>query len=105
MTLFAEDPYALGGALDTAEDLRCNERARFRKKVTISAVGSSLSHTVTLIDLSRDGLYFTTRSERFEVGGYLRVILPNSSECVCEVVRTEELPGAGIGVGLRIVSW
>lgn len=105
MSLFEEDSSALGGAVDLAEDLRCNERAKFRKNVSISPIGSSLSYTVTLIDLSRDGLYFTTRSQRFELGEQLRVVLPNSSECTCEVVRTEELPSAGIGVGLRIVSW
>lgn len=105
MGLFAEDSSALREALDTAEDLRSNERTKFRKKVTISPLGTSLSYTVTLIDLSRDGLYFTTRSQQFELGAKLRVTLPSSSECVCEVVRMEELPGASIGVGLRIVSW
>lgn len=105
MTLFGEDSSAQCGALDTAEDLRSNERARFRTKITISPLGSSLRHTVTLIDMSRDGVYFTTRSQRFEVGAHLRVMLPNSSECVCEVVRMDELPNSGIGVGLRIVSW
>jgi hypothetical protein len=105
MSLFEEDSSALFGAVDLAEDLRCNERAKFRKNVSISPVGSSLTFTATLIDLSRDGLYFTTRSQRFDVGAQLRVTLPNSSECICEVVRVEELPSAGIGVGLRIVSW
>jgi hypothetical protein len=105
MSLFSEDSSALWGALETAEDLRFNSRAKFRKKITVCPLGSSLSYTVTLIDLSRDGLYFTSRSHRFEIGTKLGVSLPNSSECVCEVVRTEELPGAGEGVGLRIVSW
>jgi len=105
MSLFDEDSSALCPDVDVAEDLRCNERAKFRKNISISPLGSSLNYTGTLIDISRDGLYFTTRAQRFEVGAHLRVILPNSSECVCEVVRTEELPGAGIGVGLRIVSW
>ena len=105
MSLFEEDSSDLFGAVDLAEDLRCNERAKFRRNVSISPVGSSLTFTATLIDLSRDGVYFTTRAHHFEVGDHLRVTLPNASECICEVVRTEELPSAGIGVGLRIVSW
>jgi len=105
MSLFSDDSSAVTGALEAAEDLRFNARAKFRKKITVSPLGSSVSYTVTLIDLSRDGLYFTSRSHRFEIGAKLGVSLPNSSECVCEVVRTEELPGAAVGVGLRIVSW
>ena len=87
------------------QDRRSNKRVRFSKTAQISQLncsGDSIWGTVT--DLSRDGLYFTSRSDRYEVGMELRLIFePDGSEFCCRVVRTESLPGGRTGVGASLI--
>jgi hypothetical protein len=95
------------GALETEEDRRCNERNKFLKPIHIRHVDPPHSQREgTMMDLSRDGLYFTVRSPHYEVGMQLHLTLPHSgSEWTCEVVRTERLPNGGQGVGVRILDF
>jgi hypothetical protein len=95
------------GAALLPEDRRSNTRAKFLKNIRIHHVDSANYEKIgTMVDLSRDGLYFIARSDYFQVGMELRLILPNSdSECRCEVVRTERLPNGRKGVGVRIIGW
>ena len=89
------------------EDRRSNSRDKFLKHMRIRHLDSSYADEVgTMIDLSRDGLYFTARSKHYEAGMQLRVTLPGSgSECTCEVVRIERLKNGRLGIGVRILGW
>lgn len=92
-------------ALLQDEDRRYCKRVRFHKTVQITTLnGSSESIWGTVTDLSRDGLYFTSRSSHYRVGMEVRLTFENSgSEFCCQVVRLEELPGGRTGVGARII--
>src|SRR5712692_6624313 len=96
-----------GRAAVLEEDRRTNSRAKFLKHIRIRHVDSSQADEVgTMIDLSRDGLYFTAKSSHYEAGMQLRVTLPGSgSECTCEVVRIERLKNGRLGIGVRILGW
>src|SRR5665213_4055893 len=87
------------------EDRRCNGRAKFMKRICIRRAGCSGNEEAgTMIDLSRDGLYFTARSHDYVIGTELRLNLPSTgAEWTCEVVRTEVLPNGSLGVGVRII--
>jgi len=87
------------------EDRRYSKRIRFHKTVQITPLNdSSESLWGTVTDLSRDGLYFTSRSNLYKVGMELSLIFENAgSEFRCKVVRLEELPGGRTGVGARIL--
>jgi hypothetical protein len=89
------------------EDRRSNSRAKFRKQIHIRHAAPSVGESSgTVIDLSRDGLYFTTPSTHFQVGMQLQMTFPDSgSECTGEVVRIEALPQGRSGIGVRILGW
>lgn len=90
---------------EAEEDRRSNDRARFINHVRIARQNSSDAEEVgTMIDLSRDGLYFTARSHDYPLGTELSVhLLSTGAEWVCEVVRTEMLPNGSLGIGVRII--
>jgi hypothetical protein len=92
-------------ALD--EDRRWNERNKLLKNVRILQMDPSRGEEVgTVIDISRDGLYFTAQSAEYQIGMALRLIVPDAkTACTCEVVRTELLPGGRMGVGVRVFAW
>jgi len=96
----------LGVTAVLPEDRRYNTRDRLVRDISIQSLDPSQPQLVgTVIDLSRDGLYFTV-SSRFEVGTPLRLRFSSCrSECLCEVVRVESLPQGRFGVGARILSW
>lgn len=89
------------------EDRRCSKRVRLSKTAQISLLsGSAESTWGTVTDLSRDGLYFTSRSNHFKVGMELRLTFePGRVEYCCRVVRIESLPGGRTGVGASVLSW
>jgi hypothetical protein len=89
------------------EDRRLNSRAKFLKPLRIRHADNGIGESVgTMIDLSREGLYFTTQSSEYQVGMLLQMTLPNSgSECSGEVVRIEPLPQGRSGIGVRIFAW
>ena len=92
-------------ALLQDEDRRYSKRIRFHKTVQIAPLtDSTQSVWGTVTDLSRDGLYFTSRSGFYQVGMELCLTFENAgSEFRCKVVRLEELPGGRTGVGARIL--
>jgi PilZ domain len=94
-----------GGTTEAEEDRRSNDRARFINHVRITRQNSSNGEEVgTMIDLSRDGLYFAARSHDYPIGTVLCVnLLSTGAEWLCEVVRTELLPNGSLGVGVRII--
>ena len=87
------------------DDRRSNDRAKFLKHIHVRCVNAPHEEeTGTMIDLSRDGLYFTARSRHYRVGMELRLNLPlTNSEWSCEIVRMEELPNGNQGIGVRIL--
>ncbi len=89
-----------------SEDRRFNARNRMVKDVIVLSLDSSQPKAEgTVLDLSRDGVYFTTACS-YQVGTPL--ILQFSgvrSECLCEVTRIEQLPQGRFGIGVRILSW
>jgi len=89
------------------EERRWNERNKLVKSVRIlQLVPSCREEMGTVIDISRDGLYFTVLSDDYQVGKKLRLIVPDAkTACTCEVVRTERLPGGHTGVGVRVFTW
>lgn len=95
-----------GEEILTEEDRRTNTRTKFLKSIRVRDVAGTLKEEAgTMIDVSRDGLYFTTRSQHYQVGMQLRVTIPETStECTCKVARMEELPNGRYGVGVRLLS-
>jgi hypothetical protein len=89
------------------EDRRCNGRTKFLKHVRVERLDSPHSEQLgTMINLSRDGLYFTVHAADYKVGWQLRVtLLEAKSDWQCEVVRTERLPNGRLGVGVRFLDW
>jgi hypothetical protein len=90
------------------EDRRFNERTKIVRPVVIRtlATTNTAEQLGTVIDLSRDGLYFTVRAHVYTPGMELHLVMPESkTECTCEVVRTEKLPNGSLGVGARVIAW
>jgi hypothetical protein len=89
------------------DDRRSNDRAKLLKQICIRAAGvPNAEETGTLIDLSRDGLYFTGSSADYRVGMEVCLTLPHSgAQCTCEIVRIEQLPQGRFGFGARITAW
>jgi hypothetical protein len=86
-------------------DRRLNDRAKFLKQIRVRATNPVFAEELgTMIDLSRDGLYFTTRSKHYKIGMQVQITLPvTDSGWMCEVMRTELLPNGNLGIGVRIV--
>jgi hypothetical protein len=89
------------------DDRRWDSRKKVLKRVRIRRIDNAQEEEVgTLIDLSREGLYFTARSHQYQPGMELRLIFPDAaSACSCEVVRTEQLANGHLGIGARILGW
>lgn len=89
------------------EDRRTNDRAKLLKEIGIRvAEAPHAEETGTLIDLSRDGLYFTGSSADYRVGMEVCLTLPHSgAQCTCEIVRIEQLRQGRFGIGARILAW
>lgn len=103
-----ENALAFTSTVAGEEDRRSDERTKVLKPVLIRHLNSSPEDEVagTLVDLSRDGLCFTVRSDEYRVGMELHLTFPDAgSECSCEVVRTERLLNGRIGIGARIIGW
>ena len=103
-----ENASAFASTVAGEEDRRSDERTKVLKPMLIRHLNSSPEDKVagTLVDLSRDGLCFTVRSDEYRIGMELHLTFPDAgSECSCEVVRTELLPNGRIGIGARIIGW
>jgi len=89
------------------DDRRFDSRKKVLKRIRLRHMDGLRDDEVgTVIDLSRDGLYFTTSSHEHRLGMELLLMFPEAgSECICEVVRTETLPNGLLGVGARILGW
>jgi hypothetical protein len=93
-------------AAELNEERRSEARLRVVTTIGIRHLEDSATEKATLIDLSRDGLCFTVRSNAFQVGMELGIVLPRAdSESIGEVVRTQRLPNGRLAVGVRIRSW
>jgi len=101
-----EEVSALGTAANE-DDRRWDTRRKILKRVRVRHVDTSREDEVgTMIDLSRDGLYFAVRSHQYRVGMEIRLLFPQgTSSCCCEVVRTEPLANGHFGIGVRILEW
>jgi hypothetical protein len=88
------------------DDRRDGSRVKILKQVRISGPdGMPYDEVATVIDLTREGLYLTTRSQ-LNVGTELRLVFPDTgSECTCLAVRVEDLPNGRQGIGVRILGW
>lgn len=84
------------------DDRRYDDRVKCLKHIRVRGVASSQEEVGTLIDLSRDGLFFTVRTHDYPVGMELRLNL-SDAEWTCEVVRTELFSNGSLGVGARIL--
>jgi hypothetical protein len=97
----------IANATATAEDRRIHDRLKLMKTIHISCFDSALAQeTATVVDISREGLYFTVRSRHYRVGMEVRVTIPSLEfEGVCKVVRIEELPSGCLGIGSHMLGW
>jgi hypothetical protein len=88
-------------------DRRCDVRTKVSKHIRIRHLSEQRAEEQgMLIDLSRDGLCFTSRFRHYRVGMELQVMFPESrSACSVEVVRTERLPNGRLEIGVRILEW
>lgn len=91
------------------EDRRWDTRNKILKNVQMryrDEAQQERQELVTLVDISRNGLYFTTATQECQVGMELHVALPNTNtECLGEVVHTKRLRSGRMGVGVRVLSW
>lgn len=89
------------------DDRRDVSRVKILKQARISDLdGTEYAELATVIDLTREGLYFTVRSPLLKVGTELRLFFPDvGSECTCVAVRIEQLPDGRQGIGVRILGW
>jgi PilZ domain len=100
-------PNQTGNAPAQDDDRRYSARVKLIENVKVRRLNSSHdAEWGTLVDLSRDGLYFTSRSRHYQVGMELGLSFGSTGlECVCQVVRVENLPGGRLGIGAGILSW
>jgi hypothetical protein len=89
------------------DDRRDGNRVKVLKHVRVSDLaGTRAAELATVIDLTREGMYFTIRSNQLTVGTELHLVFPDTgSECTGVAVRVEQLPDGRQGVGVRILSW
>lgn len=91
------------------EDRRWDTRNKVLKNVQMryrDNAQQDRQDLVTLMDISRNGLYFTTATQGYQVGMELYITLPNTNtECLGEVVRTKKLRSGRVGVGVRVLNW
>jgi hypothetical protein len=88
------------------EDRRIHDRLMLMKTIHISCFDSARTQeTATVVDISREGLYFTVRLRHYCVGMEMRVTIPSLGfERICRVVRIEELPSGCLGMGSLILG-
>lgn len=91
----------------SAEDRRIHDRLTLMKTIHISCLDAGLAEeTATVVDISREGLYFTVRSRHYRIGMEVRVTIPSLQfEGICRVVRIEELPSGCLGIGSLMLGW
>src|ERR1700726_451988 len=84
----------MASAVATAEDRRTHDRLKLMKTMYISGPESAPNQeTATVVDISRQGMYFTVRSSQYRVGMEVKVMIPSLGfEGACRIVRIEELP-------------
>jgi hypothetical protein len=89
------------------EDRRTHDRLKLMKTIHISCLDPGLTdETATVVDISREGLYFTVLSRHYRVGMEIRVTIPSLEfEGLCRVARIEELPSGYLGIGSLILGW
>jgi hypothetical protein len=90
-----------------AEDRRTHDRLKLMKTIHISCLDPGLpDETATVVDISREGLYFTVLLRHYHMGMEIRVTIPSLQfEGPCRVVRIEELPSGHLGIGSLILGW
>jgi hypothetical protein len=95
------------GPVVVDDDRRDDNRVKVLKQARITGLdGASWDELATVVDLTREGLYFTVRSSRIGVGTELCLTFPDTgSQCTCVTVRVEQLPDGRQGVGARILGW
>src|SRR5512135_2311200 len=84
-----------------AEERRVHDRFKLMKTMHISCLDPAFTQeTATVVDISREGLYFVVRSRHYSIGMEMRVTIPSLGfEGVCRIVRIEELPNGCLGIG------
>src|ERR1700693_2866605 len=97
----------ISSAIATVEDRRTHDRLKLMKTMHISYFDSELTQEIaTVVDISRQGLYFTVRSGPYCIGMEMKVTIPSLGfEGVCKVVRIEELPSGDVGIGGLVLGW
>jgi hypothetical protein len=97
----------IAGATATAEDRRIHDRLKLMKTMHISCFDPELTQeTGTVVDISREGLYFTVHSRHYRVGMEMKITIPSLGfEGVCKIVRIEELPSGQLGIGGLVLGW
>jgi hypothetical protein len=89
------------------EDRRVHDRLKVIKTIHISSLDSARTQeTAMVVDISREGMYFTVRSDHYCIGMEMRVTIPSLGfEGLCRVVRMEDLPGGFFGIGCLVLGW
>ena|SRR5579863_1976938 len=97
----------ISNASDTDEDRRTQDRLKLMKTIHISCPDPGLPDEIaTVVDISREGLYFTVLSTHYRIGMEIKVTIPSLQfEGLCRIVRMEKLPSGHLGIGSLIVGW
>jgi CheY-like chemotaxis protein len=104
----APGPRSTGGQSEI--DRRRRRRAKISAQVHIKAVGSAkpLEEICMTVDVSRDGLLFTSESASYEKGQHLEVTFPYSNMTgalnqgrLAEIVRVVPQPGGKHGIAVH----
>ena|SRR2546427_9687596 len=84
-------------------------RLKFSRPVRVAKYGH-VEEVRTTLNVSRDGLYFTTSLEHYSVGMLLKVTFPYSpvdpikTEEIGEVVRVERLADGRMGIAIKFFA-
>ncbi len=107
MLMQEESIAANGSSTGSPEDRRTHDRLKLMKTIQINSLDREFPpETATVVDISREGLYFTVRLPHYTLGMKLQVNIPSLDfEGVCTVVRIEQLPGGYLGIGTLVLGW
>ena len=93
--------------IDTDDDRRVHDRLKLMETIHITCFNTERTPEIaTVVDISREGMYFTVRLGHYRVGMEMSVKIPSLGfEGLGRVVRIEKLPNGSFGIGCLVLGW
>ena len=101
------DEIARAVAIDIDDDRRVHDRLKLMETIHITCFDPGRTQEIaTVVDISREGMYFTVRADHYRVGIEMSVKIPSLGfEGLGRVVRIEKLPNGSFGIGCLVLGW